>query len=498
MKIQTTNFVVYSKSTNFKDLLQNKKKKNINFRARPWDLPYIPVYGSNEAINLYNYFKLGNYLDSSDDDVTSENKKIRTSNLGFLDAIYTQKDKKDFIEYYKLITGFPNLEKVSINIEKEFINAIYKSANGLQGGECIAAGYDETCSVGKRLAFPGSDLDKSFIVLKGDSSRDEEKDKKIVDQFKGRMWKNVDQRILSFNHDISFPNVYTENQIRKIFKIIDDKTQNIYFDKLTLEKIMDKEIWDLEKASQFNIKIAQNFPTDDGSKKQGLTKTDVKDFGYFVESLRDGKYLIYTLDFEFLKNDIQKSQFYQYSNTAQIKAIKKTLNDGTQDKTKIKLRKDITKQFNNWSIDEQYNFIKTLIKYSCEDNTEYMKYFKNDRDIREAYKPLLNLLTWGDKKIYNRPEFIKTPSSLQMKYADDATVSLYRGYAENVLWIDSNDSTAIKQVCRNIGKIKECELFKKIDRIQCKAPYEYIYGFYPIQFKTGNNETIYERMINEN
>jgi len=498
MRVHATNLVAYNKSTLLK-ANQQKKKVNINFTARPWELPYIPVYSSSDAIKLYNYFSLGNYLDSSDDDVSLENKKIRTANLGFLDAIHTQSDKQEFIEHYKALTGFPDLEKVSIKIEEEFVKAIRKSSENLPFGECIAAGYDGTCSVGKRRAFPGSDLDKSFIILKGTFWENEEEDKKIIEEFKARMWKNVDQRILSFNHDISFPSIYTENQVRKMIKTIDERTRYMYFDKDALNKIMDKEIVDLEKASQFNIKIAQEFPTDDGSKKQGLTKTDVKNFGYFIESVRDGKYLITSTDFDLLKLTIQDSQFYQYSNVAQTKAMKKVVNSGAEDKSKIRLRKNMAEKFNSWSIDEQYNFIKELIKYSCEDNTEYMSYFQNDRDVKKTYKPVLNLLTCGDRRTYNRPEFTKTPTCLQMKYSDDSTVSLYRGFAENVLWVDSNNSTAIRQICRHIDKIRECELFKKVDRIQCRAPEEHIEGFYPIQFRTGNNERIYEKIIkNEN
>lgn len=472
---------------------KNKSYQQINFTAIPWYIPYLEINDAYDAIALYDYFKVGNYLDSSDDDVSYDSKVIRKNNLAFLDALKSAKDKKQFIENYKNITGFPNLKKVSENIEREFIVGIKKSSIGLEGGECIAAGYDDSCSVGKRRAFPGSDLDKAFVVIKGSSPFDKEKDKLIVQEFKNRLWNNVDQRILSFNHDISFPSIYTSNQIINLVGIIDYKIRELPINKEYLEDLINNEYLNLEKASAFNIAVNQKFPVNKQSNE--ITKEDVKNFGYFIESLRDGKYLITSFNADILREQIEDSKFFKYSNLAQIRAVKNAVLSGRENKNKIKLRENMASKFESWNIDKQYDFIKSMIKYSCEDQDDFKEYFTNDRNVKEAYKPLLNIVTRGDRNIYYRVEFSKERDKLTMTYAKDRSVDLYKGYSDNILWIDGNDTEAIKQVFRNINKIRQCELFNNIYFIQCPKPNGYIDGFYPINFKTNDGTIIYERSL---
>jgi len=172
--------------------------------------------------------------------------------------------------------------------------------------------------------------------------------------------------------------------------------------------------------------------------------------------------------------------------------MRKAINEGRENKTKILIRENLAEKFDNWNTEKQYEFVKTLIKYSCEDNDNFKEYFTNDRNVKDAYKPLLNQLTCGYRNIYNRPEYTKIESGLMMKYAKDKTVNLYKGYENNVLWIDSNDETAINQVVRHINKIKQCELFKDVTKIQCPKPNSDIEKFYPIQYKTVNSDYIYE------
>ena len=470
-------------------------KRGVNFGARPWSLPYLEVKTPYEAMVLYDYFKVGNYLDSSDDDVSYENKSIRESNLGFLDCLKTKKSKSLFVDYYKNLTGFPNLEKVSKNIEREFIASISKSSMGLKGASCIVAGYDGTCSVGKRKAFPGSDLDKSFIILEGDFENPDN-DKNIVETFKANLWNNTDQRILSYNHDISFPSIYSKKQVLDNITYIDNKIKDVSINNRKLLKLKNEEYVDLEKASEFNISISKKFPIESDNTKK-MSKTDVKNFAYFIEALRDGKYLINpkTKSLEDIKNKVNGSKFCKYSNVAQMTSMKKAVSSGRENKNKILIRQDLDKNFEHWSVDRQYEFIKTLIKYSCEDNDKFPDYFKNDRNVKESYKPLLNILTMGDRNLYNRVEFVKNDKYLTMVYGKDKSVDLHKGYKDNVLWVNSNEPIAIKQVCRQINKIKQCELFKEVDTIQCIKPKSKIKGFYPIQHLTTSYETIYEKVV---
>jgi len=484
---------VFTKTNDNFELNNRKPQRNLslNFKSRPWEMPSFEIKDSYDAITAYDFLKKGNYLDSSDDDVIADSKLIRENNMKFLDKLHSKEDKKDFINYYKDITGFPDLAKVSKKIEREFIVGIKKSSIGLEGGECIAAGYDETCSVGKRLAFPGSDLDKSFIILNG--TGDCTKDAELVEKFKGNLWDNVDQRILSFNHDISFPSVYTKTQVLNNIIDIDYWSGDVPVDKLHLTKLMKDEYVNLEKASEYNIAISKKFPTD----KIGSvpTKQDVKNFAYFIESYRDGKLLINTYKSDVLKDKISNYPFYEYSNVAQIQAMKKAINSGKENKSKIKQREHISEKFNNWDTDKQYNFVKALIQYSCEDNNQFDEYFKNDRNVKEAYKPLLNILTRGDRNIYNRVEFTPQDGYLNMKYAEDKDVNLYNGYLYNVLWIDSNDCDAIYQTIRNMDKIRKSEDFKYINKIQCVTPNTHVDGLYPTSHRTVDGKTIWERGV---
>lgn len=463
----------------------------VSFSGKPWNIPYVDVKNSYDAMVLFDFLKTGNYLDSADDDVSEANKIIRKNNLGFLDALESEKDKEEFIKYYEYVTGFPDLKKVSENIEREFIKSIKKSSLGVS--ECIAAGYDRTCSVGKRCAFPGSDLDKAYIILKGSDYSYE--DNKIVEQFKANLWNNTDQRILSFNHDISFPSIYTVNQIKTMLRTIDNFANNVDLDREYLKELMDEEFIDLEKASQYNLAVSEYFDTD--KNMFGPTKTEVKNFGYFIESVREGKPVISTPEFKRLIDEIKDSDFYNYSNVGQIRAMKKAIDEGRENKTKILLREKLPEKYNNWDTDKKYKFICNLIKYSCEDNEDFIEYFKNDRNVKDAYKPLLNRLTRGNPDYYNRPEFSVIENGLKMQYSKDKSVNLYQGYNKNILWVDTNNAQAINEVLRQMEKIKQCDLFRDVTKIQCPKPNASINGvyFYPIKYAFKNNKNIYEGII---
>lgn len=486
-----TNLAFYTKPRllNFK---KSSQKTTFTFTAKPYELPAINVKSAYDAMVLYNFLSLGNYLDSSDDDVCPENKQIRQTNLSFLEKLKSQEDKKIFIEHYKDVTGFPNLKLVSEKIEKEFILGIKKSLFDLETN-CILAGYDGTCSVGKKRAFPGSDLDKAFVVL--ESSGNLNRDLEVIEKFKANLWNNIDQRLLSFNHDISFPNIFTTLQIKDKLNKIESKIKNINIDKNYLNKLLEEEYVNLEKAAEYNILISKNFDIEVNDPEIEITKEDLKNFGYFIESLRDGKYLIKTDQFEYLKKDLEKSDFYNFSNLAQMKAMNKAVNEGRENKTKILLRENFEKTFNSWDLDKQLDFIKTLIKYSCEDNDSFNEFFRNDRNVKDAYKPLLNILTQGDRSIYNRIEFENISNGIRLKYAEDRTVDVYAGFSENVLWIDSSDALAIRQVLRVINKLKQNPIFSKIDRIQCEKPQGTLKGFYATKYFSAKYKQIFERIL---
>jgi hypothetical protein len=76
-------------------------------------------------------------------------------------------NKQREIREYSELTGFPDLEAISSKIlEAAKINM---TRAALKAGVNIKfSGYDQSCSVGRNLALPGSDLDGWYIVIDGD------------------------------------------------------------------------------------------------------------------------------------------------------------------------------------------------------------------------------------------------------------------------------------------------------------------------------------------
>ena len=149
------------------------------------------------------------------------------------------------------------------------------------------------------------------------------------------------------------------------------------------------------------MKVAKQLPKrkyDDA--QHALNKENVKNFAYFIESVRDGKKVITTFLFNELLEQIINSDFFKYSNVAQMRAMKNAVTSGKEQKTKIILRQSLKEDFKTWSVSNQFEFVKTLIRYSCEDEDMFKQYFSNDRNVKEKYKPLLGLLCYIVKSFY--------------------------------------------------------------------------------------------------
>ena len=143
---------------------------------------------------------------------------IRKDNYSFLDKLSSYVDKSAFIEKFCEFTKFPNIREVSEKIDRTFKDCLSNISRNLNGYgydttyTVVDSGYDPTCSVGLKKALPGSDLDKGYIILQGNGYNDEE----VVNKFKGELWNNLDQRIVSLNHPDTFPAVYTKKQVKEI------------------------------------------------------------------------------------------------------------------------------------------------------------------------------------------------------------------------------------------------------------------------------------------
>ena len=125
----------------------------------------MPQYAMSSFDNLkaqYELCRYAKFYEALDDKIFPQNKYIRTENFSFLDKIPVYLRGK-FVELFKSITSFPNLKFSSARIENEFIQQIRIADNPQV--KAVMAGYDPVCSVGLNKAFPGSDIDKAYIVL---------------------------------------------------------------------------------------------------------------------------------------------------------------------------------------------------------------------------------------------------------------------------------------------------------------------------------------------
>ena len=363
--------------------LQNNK---ISFKGITKELGQIKINSAFDLIEQWQKLRWAPYYEALDDKVYPQNKEIRKANFSFLDNV-PDDCKKGFIDAFKEFTGFPNLQKVSKKIQEEYVNQVQSAAKKTSPFvNVVAAGFDPTSSVGVERPFPGSDLDKAFVVLQNSSGRD---DFQVINEFKGHLWFNTDQRLLSLNNENTFPEVYTTGVVHSILDKLDAIANRINLsadDKVRLLVARTQEI-DPLKGGVFNLEVVKHLPF------QGISKEQAKNFAYFIESVRDGKLL---LKKDNLYNDLlarmNKSPFCIFSNVAQIGAkYTKPL------KTKLVNREELTDNFDKMSINEQFEMIKEIIKSVSNDHSNpiFDKYFRNDYDIGESYNRLNRaLLGW--------------------------------------------------------------------------------------------------------
>lgn len=365
--------------------IQNKKYNN-NFKGITQAIPLSRLTTGEEVDKFMRCLSQAKYYEALDDNIYPINKEIRKKNFSLFDDNFFIEFKKLFVDFYKEMTGFPDLKKTSSKIVKEFVSVAETGARNLNT-EIEGIGFDCTSSIGLQKALPGSDIDKAYVILKENNSP------YLIDNFKGFLWENINQFLMSLNHRDTFPEVFTtkkiENTLRKIDKVVIDE-MDLSYDRQ--KKYYENRYMQTQPtvAGEFNIELARHLPA------QGLSKEEVKNFAYFIESVRDGYSIKPTLYMEStLSNIFQASPFVQFSNVTQIKAHDILLSTGQKSiKTKLKNREGLAREFNQFSIDKQFRFVVDMIKYISEDqSSEFSKYYRNDDDIKARYDALNNLLT---------------------------------------------------------------------------------------------------------
>ncbi len=350
----------------------------------------MPQYAMSSFDNLkaqYELCRYAKFYEALDDKIFPQNKYIRTENFSFLDKIPVYLRGK-FVELFKSITSFPNLKFSSARIEKEFIQQIRIADNPQV--KAVMAGYDPVCSVGLNKAFPGSDIDKAYIVL-DKRYNSGVPDSELVARYKGSLWDNTDQRILSLNNENTFPEVYTTDQMFGILDLLDRLTVRFQLDK-NRDYFLAKREYDINPvtAGEFNIKFAQH------NDESEISKVLAKNFAYFIESVRDGK-MIYSADDKLkrlIEQRIYLSPFAQMSNVTQMGAHTRLINKGIKPiKEKLRNREKLSAEFNFRDVETQFDFIKDLVKSVSKDQSgKYNKFFQNDDDIGARFDRLNVLL----------------------------------------------------------------------------------------------------------
>lgn len=372
-----------------KNLLSLKKYPIKNGRVsfgKPQPLPAWDGYSSTfdivRFIRRFDLLKHAKYTDISEmyekDEYKRktelrENKAIRAKNFSFLDNMGDFFGPGIFVKYYKNLTGFPNMKVCSQKIKDEFTRTIGVAENKVNemfknkdphAADVIMYGYDDMCSVGLGYAWPGSDLDKAYVIIKG-SSTSQLSDTEVVNQYKGQLWENMDTRILSVNHYAAFPNVYTKRQVIDLLDTLDLYTGNFTeLDKMAAYSAINHAKDPIIRA-QFNLELSEKLP--------GYLREVAKNFAYFIEPIRECSRTYRNAaknDYEEIMNKISSSKFCQMSNVAGLRYYHNKQKELSELKPKLKARENVEMSFDSWDSVKQYNFIKNVIKNMCGDGEQ--------------------------------------------------------------------------------------------------------------------------------
>lgn len=370
-------------------LYNNGKKENISFRGGPKALDYTRAYNARDMITIWEQLFDQNCSDVFDDHNHPEYKKIRENNYRFLYQVDDLNEQKKFIRYFNAFTKFPDLKKVSERMEQAFMRAITESRIVNNVKDCsdnydvIMVGYNTSCSVGRGLALPGSDIDGAYIILRGDCE-DKTRDDEIVDNFKKTLWGCTDARLVSYNHADAFPQVYTLNQIDTYLKEINKNIEENGINAITFERqkcAFQKYSSDYKSANPFYVEFINNFKSDK------ISKEDVKNFGFFADSLVHGKTLYSKgIEADRISNRFKNNIFCEHVNLSQISGAMKK-----RPKKKLAERKKLEKNFHKYDISQQYRIIRDIIMGMSEDNKNEA-FFGKDKDL---YTPFIQDIVGG-------------------------------------------------------------------------------------------------------
>ena len=324
----------------------------------------------------------------------SKNQQIHEFNYGFLDELKNPSEMAKFIEYFKKVTGFPSLSAASKNMLAEFQRVLTLASYNTSIGpkDILLSGYDQFCSVGLETALPGSDLDKGYAIIRGvPGNLDAQKD--FSDKFKGEIWENIDNRIMSVNHCAAFPNIMTDKELEFSIDRFEPYAKQVIGTDERYNLFLQERINNTNPvaAAKFNIWLSQLL----NSQKD---RVDAKNLAYIVETIRDGAQNIHDYSYwDRLNYQMSNSGFVWCSNLIQGHAMNNKYEYSSHDvkKPKLKARQEVEKTFDSWSVPKQYELVKDVIRSMSGDNknAEFEDLFYSKAD---KHRLLINDILKGD------------------------------------------------------------------------------------------------------
>ena len=401
------------------------KSHTVSFNGMAISLPSRKIKCATDAIAQWDILKHPQFTNVFQDTENAtlreiqKNKQIREHNYKFLDELTVDKERAKFIDYFKRLTGFPNI-KDSTRLMLEEFKRVLNAACNCNYSRLLLSGYDKYCSVGLQSALPGSDIDKGYAIVKGTEYGSIAGEKEISNSVKSYIWNNLDNRIMSVNHHAAFPNIMTNKELDLTLDKFDNTAQSFvnenninYFRNLRMEN------GNPISGSKFNIWLGERL----NSKSD---KFDAKNFAYVIEAIRDGIHDIKDLGYwEKLVSKMNNSIFSWCSNVTQSYVMQKKYDYSDVVKPKLKARQDLEKHFNSWCIAKQYDLVKDVIRSMSGDNKDkrFEQFFASKPD---RHRLLINDILKGDVDcafdyIGNGMErthlFFNTPESMQ-RYHD--------------------------------------------------------------------------------
>ncbi|MBQ4647449.1 MAG: hypothetical protein IJB79_08890 [Candidatus Gastranaerophilales bacterium] len=302
--------------------------------------------------------------------------------LKILDSL-TPAQQQELVREFCAMTGFPDMKKITQNIEKEISSSIHKLAQE-KGFEVAFIGYDSNCSIGRKLSMPGSDCDGLYMII----DAKEHKEPWFAGSVRWNFKDLVNQRILHTPAD-HLPEVLDIDFIKEGLNIAQKAFQDCNFTQEELKKFSQNlydSSNDFVKSAEFNIRLAQKIPNDEQTREK-YYKTAM-----LVEILRNGVICEDNLDMD-LYFELMNSPLFEYSNLMKQKGLSHSL------KGKYIARQSLEADFKKMSAEEQFELVKDILHYSFNDiqenkNKKYFSNFNQNQNemgnINEMYGLVLN------------------------------------------------------------------------------------------------------------